>query len=93
MPCLILRISYLAEVVAGYDADPYSRKLLQELSVNAESRPPNSLRNGVIHIANRVWVGSNKPLQHKIVTALHSSVLGGHSGFPVAYSRTQKLFC
>lgn len=44
----------LAEVVARYAADPTSRKLVQELSVDPASHPPYFMINGVIHIQDRV---------------------------------------
>lgn len=54
--------------------------------------PPYSLHNGVIRYNNRVWLGSNVQVQTKVTTALHSSAIGGHSGFPVTYSRIKQLF-
>lgn len=33
-----------------------------------------------------------KPLQLKVLSALHDSALGGHSGFPITFSRVKKLF-
>jgi hypothetical protein len=37
-------------------------------------------------------VGANKDVQLKIMTTLHDSAIGGHSGFPVTYGRIKKLF-
>jgi hypothetical protein len=31
-------------------------------------------------------------MQQKVISALHSSALGGHSGFPVTHSRLKQLF-
>lgn len=39
---------WLSEVVAGYDSDPASAKLLQELAVSPSSHPPFTLANGVL---------------------------------------------
>ena len=41
---------------------------------------------------DRVWIGSNHALQQKILAALHSSAIGGHSGFGVMYRRVRTLF-
>jgi hypothetical protein len=84
--------TWLAEIVAGYHSDDTSQKLLQELAVDPNARPPYSLRNGVIYLGNRIWVGNNKSMQLRILEALHASALGGHSGFPVTYARIKKLF-
>ena len=37
-------------------------------------------------------MGSNSDLHKQILTALHSSPSGGHSGFPVTYRRVKQLF-
>ncbi|XP_066358305.1 uncharacterized protein [Miscanthus floridulus] len=82
-----------AEVIAGYASDPESSKLLQELSINPQSHPPFTLQNGIILYSGRIWVGNNHQLQQRIISALHDSALGGHSGFPVTHSHIKKLFC
>lgn len=84
--------SWLAEVAAGYADDPVSRSLVQELSVDPTAHPPYSLVSGVLRLRDRIWVGANKPLQARIIAALHNSAIGGHSGFPVTYARIKKLF-
>lgn len=37
-------------------------------------------------------MGNNLTMQQKIIQALHSSPMGGHSGFPVTYKRIKHLF-
>jgi hypothetical protein len=39
-----------------------------------------------------VWIGLDNNLRLQILAAMHSSALGGHSGFPVTYSRLKKYF-
>ena len=85
--------AWLADVTAGYASGPESSKLLQELSINPQSHQPFTLQNGVIRYSGRIWVGNNHQLQQRIISALHDSALGGHSGFPVTYSCIKKLFC
>lgn len=82
--------SWLQEVVDGYQTDPEALKLLAALAVN--DCPPYSLNNGVIRYKQRVWLGSNTAIQTKVTNALHSSAVGGHSGFPVTYSCVKQLF-
>lgn len=60
-------------------------KLLQELTLDPQAHPPYTLLNGIIRYNNRVWVGKNKELQLRIFQGLHTSALGGHSGFLVMY--------
>jgi hypothetical protein len=39
-----------------------------------------------------VWIGLDNNLRLQILAAMHNSALGGHSGFPVTYSRLKKYF-
>lgn len=83
---------WLNAVVEGYSQDPTALSLIQELTVSPDSHKPFKLQNGVLRYQGRVWIGANSALQIRIMQALHSSPLGGHSGFPVTYARVRKLF-
>jgi len=50
------------------------------------------LAQGIIKYKNTIWLGHSKELQTKVLHQLHSSPLGGHSGFLVTYQRVSKLF-
>jgi hypothetical protein len=78
--------------IQGYSSDKAAVDLLSQLAASPDSRPPFSLVQGVIRYKNRLWLGSNKTMQLKIMAALHSSPLGGHSGAPATYSKTKALF-
>ena len=66
--------------------------MLTQLSLDSTARPPFSLRQGVILYKGRIWLGSNTALQNKVILALHDSVVGGHSGFPVTFAKVRQLF-
>lgn len=83
---------WLQEVSDGYLSDPYSAQLLSDLALCPTARPLFSLCSGIIKYKGRVWLGNHLALQHKIIDALHSSPMGGHSGFPVTYRRIKALF-
>jgi hypothetical protein len=51
-----------------------------------------ALHNGIIRFHGRVWIGSNSALQTKLISAFHSSAVGGHSGIHVTYQRLKRLF-
>ena len=51
-----------------------------------------TLHDGVIRFNGRIWVGNNSAVQTKIISALHSSAVGGHSGQLATYHRINKLF-
>lgn len=84
--------SWLQEVVKGYEQDPVSTKLLIELAINPDAHTHYKLSQGLLKHKGRVWVGDNPSLQYQIISALHDSPMGGHSGFPVTYKRIKALF-
>jgi hypothetical protein len=69
-------------IIAGYQSDPHAQKLITKLSAQAASVPHFTLDNGLLKFKNRIWVGHNATFQQKIIQALHSSPIGGHSGVP-----------
>ena len=84
--------SWLQEVVKGYEQDPVSTKLLTELAINPDAHTHYKLSQGLLKHKGRVWVGDNPSLQYQIISVLHDSPMGGHSGFPVTYKRIKALF-
>jgi hypothetical protein len=82
----------LEAVVESYASDTQARDLITKLSLQGDSVPNFSLHNGVLRYKNRVWIGLDNNLRLQILAAMHSSALGGHSGFPVTYSRLKKYF-
>lgn len=83
---------WLQDILHGYDQDPLALSLLTGLAVNPSSYPHYSLSKGLIKHKGKVWVGNNSNIQQQIISALHDSPLGGHSGFPVTYKRIKSLF-
>ncbi|WVZ70538.1 hypothetical protein U9M48_019198 [Paspalum notatum var. saurae] len=79
-------------VIEGYEDDPMAQKLLTELSVSSDNKHGYSLHNGVIRFKGRVWLGNNSLAHQHVMQALHSSGIGGHSGFHVTYNRIKRLF-
>lgn len=63
-----------------------SSDMLAKLTLDPLSMPGFSLRDGVIRHGSRIWIGENSTLQQKILQAIHSSAIGGHSGFPASYA-------
>jgi hypothetical protein len=56
--------TWMQDVVDGYQTDEEALKLLTTLAIS--EHPPFSLHNGVIKYGNRVWLGTNVPLQTKV---------------------------
>jgi hypothetical protein len=83
---------WLSEVTAGYETDPHTQHLIAELTLHQAPDSPFQLKAGLLRYKGRIWVGANPSLQLKIVSTMHDSAIGGHSGFQVTYRRVHQLF-
>ena len=54
--------------------------------------PRFTYRDGLLRYDQRVWIGHQPDLQHRIIAAMHDSAIGGHSSIPVTYRRIKQLF-
>jgi len=83
---------WIQEVLDSYTNDVTAKALLSKLSIDPNSVPGFSLRQGILRYHDRIWVGADLILQQKLMHACHSSAIGGHSGFPATYMRMKRLF-
>lgn len=83
---------WLQAVANSYVTDPAAQKLLAQLAVHSPNEQGFLLENGLIRFHGKIWVGQNSAIQTKIVSALHSSAIGGHSGVQATYYRVKGLF-
>lgn len=79
------------QVLNSYEADTFSQQLLLTLATTTDNTGPYTLQSGILRYKGHVWVGSCEALQIQIISALHDSPVGGHSGFPVTYQRIKQL--
>jgi hypothetical protein len=80
------------DVITRYSSDPQAQSYIEQLVLSPDSVPNFSYQNGLLHYKNRLWLGNNKELQLRVIQAMHTSDLGGHSGTPVTYCRVRHLF-
>jgi hypothetical protein len=80
------------DVIAGYSSDPQAQSYIEQLVLSPNSVSNFSYQNGLLRYKNRLWLGNNKELQLRVIQAMHTSALGGHSGMPVTYRRIRHLF-
>jgi hypothetical protein len=83
---------WMETVVEGYLKDEQTKQLLTELSVQGTNEQGFSLSDGVIRKNGKIWLGNNKEAHKAILLALHSSGIGGHSGFRATYHRVRQMF-
>lgn len=89
---VVTRPRWLEIVVEGYGKDSDTKNLLQELCLNPSNDQGYTLKDGVIRLQGRIWLGNHKEAQQAILIALHDSGLGGHSGITAAYHKVKALF-
>lgn len=70
--------SWLEEVTTGYDTDATTKELLRQITTG-KVVGEFTYKGGIIWYKDQVWLGSNQTVQHKVMTALHDTVVGGHS--------------
>jgi hypothetical protein len=90
--CSAVQPVWLQEVINSYVTDTKARRRLTELAIHTPDEHGYDLQQGIIRFQGRVWVGSNSALQTKIITAFHSSAVGGHSGAQATYQRIKPMF-
>jgi hypothetical protein len=82
---------WLETVAHGYLQDPTATAKLAQLALKSP-QGTYSLQQGLIRHKGRIWVGVNHSLQQEILHALHSTPIGGHSGFHATYHRVKHTF-
>jgi hypothetical protein len=90
--CSVVQPAWLQEVINSYITDADAQRRLTALSISSPDEHGYTLQQGIIRFQGRVWVGNNSALQSKLITAFHSSAVGGHSGADATYQRLKRLF-
>lgn len=84
--------AWLDDVRASYATNAHATAWISKLQLDPDSKGRFSLQNDILYFRNRIWLRGSAQLQTKILTAFHSSAIGGHSGFLVTYKRIRRLF-
>jgi hypothetical protein len=83
---------WCAEVRHGNQSDPQALKIIAKLSHQAASVPHFTMDSGLLHYKQKLWIGNNSAMQRQLISQMHSSAIGGHSGVPSTVKRLQGLF-
>lgn len=86
------RPDWVQEVLNTYTTDATMTTLLQQLLIRSPDEKGYSLEHGLIKYKGRLVIGENLALQTKLLSALHNSPVGGHSGIHATYQRAKKLY-
>lgn len=91
-PISALYAEWMDRIKVGYQDDFQAVKLLTELKEGAVTSSGFSLHEGIIRLNGKIWLGSNHVAQQHIMQAVHSTGVGGHSGYLPTYHRIKQLF-
>ena len=83
---------WIQDVLNAYATDPRAHVILTRLAIHSPDEEGYSLDQGLIKYKSKVWIANNSALQTKLIAALHSSAIDGHSGGTATYHRLKQLF-
>jgi hypothetical protein len=83
---------WMEVVIEWYTKDAKTKQLYAELSITKTNDQGYSLVDGIIRHKGKIWLGTHVEAQRAVLTALHNSGLGGHSGPLVTYQKVNQLF-
>jgi hypothetical protein len=84
--------SWIFDVENSYTLDPHYKSLIEQLLVNDQSVPQYSIHSSILRHNGRIGIGSHTDLRTNILSSLHSSPIGGHSGIRATYQRVKRIF-
>lgn len=88
--CLVITAVFLAcfkKVQDSYEGDQNFSEILAALVVDSTSQQNYTIHQGALRYEGRICIGQNGDPRHKLVTMIHYSALGGHSGVSNTYQR------
>jgi hypothetical protein len=83
---------WIADIENSYTNDEGYVDIIQQLLVNPQSVPHYTVHQGILRYKGKVCVGNSSEMKKNILSSLHSSALGGHSGIRATYHRVKKIF-
>ena len=82
----------MEEIQQAWQEDPNMQAIIRELLINPSSHPHFSWQSAQLRRKGRLVVGHNPSLKQKILSWLHNSAIGGHSGVEATMRRVKTLF-
>lgn len=83
---------WLEKIKLGYEDDQEALEFLNNPDTEKPRFKGFTVQDGIIRQHDKIWLGKNALAQHHIIQAIHSSGVGGHSGFLPTYQRIRQLF-
>jgi hypothetical protein len=81
----VCKPDWVQEVLNSYTTDTHMTALLEQLTIKSSNEQGYSLVQGLIRYKGRLVLGENLALQTKLLSTMHNSAFGGHSGIQATY--------
>ncbi|KAM3257943.1 hypothetical protein ACQJBY_049956 [Aegilops geniculata] len=81
------------DLLQSYIHDTTLKPIMEKLLLqNNEEHQDYTLSSGILRYQGKIVVGHDNQLRQKLLNALHSSPVGGHSGMRATYHRIKGIF-
>lgn len=83
---------WMQEVIQSYEGDDCAQEAILECTLSPQNVSYFNYQNGILKYKGRIYVGNTGDLRERIVTMIHTSSFGGHSGIQNTYQRVSTTF-
>lgn len=84
--------AWITDVISTYATDEDCKKKIAAITVNPASHPEYTLIKGILRFQNKIVIGNSAQMRQQLISAFHTSELGGHSGERATYHRLHLIF-
>lgn len=77
---------------ASYEKDEHAQSIITKLLLDSRLVPHFTFSNGILRYKSRIWIGQVQSLHNQLISTLHTTAMGGHSGIPVTLRRLKQFF-
>jgi hypothetical protein len=84
--------AWISEIEQSYGQDEAYTQIIQQLFINDQAVPHHGVHTSILRYKGRICIGNSSTLKEEILSSLHSSSIGGHSGIVAPYHRVKRLF-
>lgn len=88
----VVQPKWATEIMESYNDDKKVHELVAQLCLDPNSHPDIQFQQGILRHQGQIWVGSNGQLRSNLISELHPSPLGGHSGVHATQQMIRQLF-
>ena len=83
---------WMKEVVGSYMGDDWAQDIIRGLLTCSGLSSDYNYQSGILRYKGRIVVGQGGDIRKKLISTLHDSQLGGHSGIQASWMRAKQLF-